>query len=682
MGDTVEIAVESAESEQIHRGAPIEVRMLGRLTIIRDGQELALPASRKVRGLLAYLLLAPSAVMRGQLCELLWDVPDDPRGELRWCLSKIRSLVDEPGRRRVETKADAVSLDVADCAVDAIEVMRVAQPGIKAIAPDMLRSSADLFRGDFLEGMEIERSPTFSGWLAAQRRRFRGLHAAILERLVDFTPDDEVQRLLDKWLELSPFDEVVHQHLFNALARRGQIREAEEHLAATTRLFDAEGLDYTSLSDAWRLAKSQQAQIVGKPEHAERSAVSITSESDQETPTTPRQRSSVAVMPFTVQSSVADMPGGIGDALAHDVIARLAKLRSVFVIAQGSVFALRDRQIGPEQAGRMLNVQYIVSGTVRRLSQRIVVTAELAEVQTARIVWTEDFDHPLDDAFLVLESIGDRIVASVAGEIETVERNRAILKPPNSLDAWEAHHRGLWHMYRFNKTDNDQAQHFFEIAVRLDPTFSRAYAGLSFTHFQNAFQGWTDRGPEVERAIASAGQSLMVDERDPAAHLAMGRALWLRGRHEECFAELERTVELSPNFASGHYTLGFVHSQVGDPSLAISSSDHSRYLSPCDPLLFGMLGSRAMALLRLGRYEEAADWGIRAASRPNAHAHIRAIAAYALSLAGQVENARSQIAIIHKDMPGYNIAHFLHAMQFSPDDEHLLRECAKRLEDG
>src|ERR1700748_2589411 len=68
---------------------------------------------------------------------------------------------------------------------------------------------------------------------------------------------------------------------------------------------------------------------------------------------------------------------------------------------------------------------------------------------------------------------GDRIVASIAGEIETLERNRAILKPPNSLDAWEAHHRGLWHMYRFNQTDNERAQHFFETAVRLDPTFAR-----------------------------------------------------------------------------------------------------------------------------------------------------------------------------------------------------------------
>ena len=155
--------------------------------------------------------------------------------------------------------------------------------------------------------------------------------------------------------------------------------------------------------------------------------------------------------------------------------------------------------------------------------------------------------------------------------------------------------------------------------MRLDPTFARAYAGLSFTHFQNAFQGWEQREPEIDRAFETAGQSLMVDDRDPAAHWAMGRALWLRGRHDQSIVELEQAIDLSPNFALGHYTLAFVHSQSGDPDAAIASSDHSRHLSPFDPLLFGMLGARAMALVRLGRFDEAAEWAVKAAARPNAH---------------------------------------------------------------
>jgi TolB-like protein/uncharacterized protein YukE len=384
-------------------------------------------------------------------------------------------------------------------------------------------------------------------------------------------------------------------------------------------------------------------------------------------------------MPFADLSPVTAARGGAADALAHDVITRLAQLRSLFVIAQGTVFALNEQSIGPQEAGRLLNVDYVVSGTVRRHGQRLVVTAELTETRSARIVWADIFDQKLDDAFLVLDDIGNQIVATAASEIELAERNRAILRPPNSLDAWEAHHRGLWHMYRFNQDDNERARHFFQMAVQLDPTYARAYAGLSFTHFQNAFQGWGQREPEIDRAFETAGQSLIADDRNPAAHWAMGRALWLRGQHDRSVVELAQAIDLSPSFALGHYTLAFVHSQAGDPLAAIASSDHSRLLSPFDPLLFGMLGARAMALVRLGQFEEAAAWAVQAAARPNAHPHILAIAAYSLALAGSLDAARAQAAAIRKALPHYSVADFLAAFRFDPRGAALFRQGAERI---
>jgi TolB-like protein/uncharacterized protein YukE len=394
--------------------------------------------------------------------------------------------------------------------------------------------------------------------------------------------------------------------------------------------------------------------------------------------TAPR-RASIAVMPFVDLSPVPLARGGTADALAHDVITRLAQLRSLFVIAQGTMFALDERNMGPQDAGRLLNVDYVVSGTVRRHDQRLAVTAELVETRSARVVWADIFDRKVDDAFSVLDDIGRQIVAIAASEIEMAERNRAILRPPSSLDAWEAHHRGLWHMYRFNKDNNEQARHFFEMAVRLDPTFARAYAGLSFTHFQNAFQGWGQREPEIDRAFETAGQSLVADDRNPAAHWAMGRALWLRGQHDRSVVELEQAIDLSPSFALGHYTLAFVHSQTGDPHAAISSSDHSRLLSPFDPLLFGMLGSRAMALVRLGQFKEAADWAAKAAARPNAHAHILGIAAYSLALAGSLDEARVYAAAIRKVRPHYSVDDFLTGFRFDPQGAALFRQGAERI---
>ena len=668
-----------AEAGRLPAEPALRVAMLGPLTIARGGRPVALPASRKVRALLAYIALAPLPVTRSHLCELLWDVPNDPRGELRWCLSKLRAIIDGPARPRLHASEDAVSLDLSDCAVDALEITRAASAGIATLTPGRQRILSSLYRGDFLEGLEVDASLPFSGWLTAQRRRFRACHAAVLEHLAGSVPDDEVLGHLEAWRELAPFDPRVHEMLLGVLARHGRIREGEEHLAATCRLFEAEGLDCGPLRDAWRSARAQAA--------AAPISVALPEPAPLGEPAAPvgiveaavARRASLAVMPFDDAAGDGQARGGPGDGLAHDVITRLAQLRSLFVIAQGSVFALHERHVGPEEAGRMLNVDYVVTGSLRKSGRRLTVAVELIETRTARIVWAEGFNRRSDDTFLVLDEIGDRIVASIASEIETIEKNRAILKPPSSLDAWEAHHCGLWHMYRFSREDNDRARHFFEMAVRLDPTFARAYAGLSFTHFQSAFQGWAKPQPEIDRAFATAGQGLMVDDRDPAAHWAMGRALWLRGQHAESVVELERCIDLSPNFALGHYTLAFVHSQSGDPEAAIASADHSRHLSPFDPLLFGMLGARAMALVRLGRFDEAAEWAVKAAARPNAHPHIRAIAAYSLALAGSVPEARLHAAALQRMHPGYAVADFLAAFQFDPTGAALFRKGARRL---
>ena len=92
-----------------------------------------------------------------------------------------------------------------------------------------------------------------------------------------------------------------------------------------------------------------------------------------------------------------------------------------------------------------------------------------------------------------------------------------------------------------------------------------------------------------------------------------------------------------------------------------------------------MLGARAMALVRLGRFEEAADWAVKAAARPNAHAHILAIAAQCLALAGRLDEARGFTALIHKSIPQYRLDDFLTAFRFSPDAAATFRTGARRI---
>jgi DNA-binding SARP family transcriptional activator len=650
--------------------------MLGPVGVSRGGAAQALPSSRKLRALLAYLALESAPVSRSRLCDLLWDVPNDPRGELRWYLSKLRNLLDDENRRRVVTSEHGIALDLSDCSVDAREIDSAVRAGLEGTSSDDLAALCQRFGGDLLEGVQIDGNPEFAGWLAARRQRYRDAHVAVLRELTARVPDgsEETFRHLEAWLRIAPFDPRAHETMLRALVTRGRVYDAEEHFAATIRSFEQEQLDWSPLRDAWQALRTPAAAPAEAPVIA-MARPDMAAARDA----SPGRRASVAVMPF-VDRTQAESRDRVADGLSDDIITRLAKLRVLFVIARGTTYALRDRGIDAQQAGRILNVEYVVTGSLRRQANRVTVAVELAETQQARIVWTDQLEAVADDTFSVLDAIVDRIVAAIAEEIETAESHRALLKPPSSLDAWESYHRGLWHMYKFNAPDNREAAQLFRGALDLDPTFSRAYAGLSFTHFQNAFLDLTeDRARQIDLAFESAGRSVDADDRDPAAHWAMGRALWLRGVQDESLTELRRSIELSPNFALGHYTLGFVQSQMGDPHAAIDATNYSRQLSPFDPLQFAMLASRAIAHIRLGEASEAADFAVKASGRPNAHTHILAIAVASLILANRLDEARAFVARIRERVPSYSMENFLRAFRFEPETQLLFRRAARRV---
>lgn len=664
-------------------GSLLTLRLLGPLAVLQDGLAVTLPASRKVRALLGYLAMTPQPVTRSQLCDLLWDGPNDPRGELRWCLSRIRAVIDPktPGDRqqgcsRIETQDDSLRLRLDGCSVDALDAAASVADDLNRLPLPELQRRAALFAGEFLEGLDADRMPAFNTWLMAQRRRMRGLRVALIERIVALSEADAATALpwLEQWQQLVPFDLRVHEKLLQALARQGRFAEGEAHLQAAMRLFQSEDLEQRPLREAWQAARQQsQAQPCIK------TTTALPSQPDAPA-AGPARRASIAVMPFRDGDLGSPASCRTADWLTTDVIVRLARLRSLLVISQGTTLALRDRWMAPDDAARLLNVDYVVNGSFCRVNGRLVITAELAETRSGHILWTEAFDHRTEDALLAFDEIGARIADRITHEVDAAERQRAILKPPNSLTAWEAYHRGMWHFYRFDRAENRKAQQCFEAALQLDPTFSRAHAGLSFAHYQNAFQGWADRAGESERAYASASQGLMADDRDPAVHEVMGRALWLRGELDGALAELETAIDLSPNFVPGHYTLSFFHSLEGDPKAAIMASDHSRQISPFDPLMFAMLATRAVALLRLKRFDEAADWSLRAAARPNAHLHVQALSAYALGLADRLPEARTRLEQVRARWPDYTVETYLSAMRLAPEGAAMVRAVAQRVD--
>jgi DNA-binding SARP family transcriptional activator len=644
------------------------VLLLGPLQVIQNGSPLPQPPSRKVRALLAYLAMAGRPISREKLCELLWDVADDPRSELRWCLSKLRPLVDGPTTKRLIADRRQIHIEAASLDVDALLVARHTQTTLKSGSPGDLRSLLDLFRGDFLEGLSVERAPSFENWLAGQRHRFGQLRQQLLERLSVVLPLEDRLEVLRELIEGAPFDEMAHIALVRALMNTADHAEARQHIDVSIKRFQSEGIDPSPLRSAFAEIQQRHA----KPARATRlQSSNVDAPSSQ--PLARTRKPTLLVMPFAAATpeEVTD-----SDGVTSDVIFGIAKLRSVNIIARSTAAALSSQS--PAVAAARVNAQYVAIGRLQRHGKRYLASTELIDPTSGRILWADEFQCNIVDAFSAATSLAAQIVAGLDTEIHIIERNRALLMPPASLDAWQAYHRGLATMYRFTSESNQEAQSFFTKAIALDPTFARSYAGLSFTHFQNAFVlNTNEREHESALALSTAGQGLEADPSDPAAHWAMGRALWLRRDHDGAIAALDQATRLSPSYASAHYSLAMVHCQIGDPLRAVEAADTAALLSPLDPMLFAIYGARTFALLRLGKIEEAAEFAIRGAEQPNAHIHARAIAVLTLATAGRMDEANAEWTRLRHLRPDYNFRQFNDAFHLVDDLSRIYQKAAR-----
>ena len=209
----------------------------------------------------------------------------------------------------------------------------------------------------------------------------------------------------------------------------------------------------------------------------------------------------------------------------------------------------------------------------------------------------------------------------------------------------------------------------FGHALKLDRGFARAHAGLSFTHFQNAFLGFTpDAAAERALARASATTALEHDPLDPFANLTMGRAEWLAGNLEASLPWMERSIALSPNYAFAIYNSALVGTLLGDGAGSEARIVQAMALSPLDPLGYAMLATRALTHLVRGDHAAAATWADRAVRAPNAHVQIFAIAAIANEATGQRGKAEAYVAHIRAAHPDYTRAQFLASFPFRDGD--------------
>ncbi len=386
-------------------------------------------------------------------------------------------------------------------------------------------------------------------------------------------------------------------------------------------------------------------------------------------------RPSIAILPFAMLGE----PGGLralGDALPHDLIAALSRLRWLFVIARASSFRFGARADPLEAAGQ-LGVRYALAGAIDTLAGRITVTTELFDVASRGVVWADRYAGPLDDIHALREEIVAAVVGALELRIPLEEAAHAAMKSPDKLDAWGAYHLGLRHVFRFTQSDNSTALELFNRAIAIDPAFARAHAALSFAQFQNAFSNFAGSF-EADRLAATrtAERAVELDPMDPFAVHAMGRSRWLHGDLDGAGEWLGRAISLNPNHAQSFYARSLVDMLAGKISRINPGIDTAYALSPFDPLRYGMFMCRAYAALLSGDIPNAVVWAERASGEPNANAAIKILAAVANEIAGNEAVSRGHMAAATAKSPKMHRAEFFAALPFRDEANRAMIEAS------
>src|SRR5688572_25193534 len=210
----------------------LHLQLLGELQVSRDGSAVPLPASKKSRALIAYLAATGRPHSRERLCELLWEGPDDPRAQLRWSLSKLRPVVGASlsgSRDRVELRRENIALDI-------LELCSPANATTEA-----LERCSSLFRGEFLEGLDLPSCFRYQQWCAGERERLRKLHISVLAELTRrYGATEAGLKHARRRVIVDPFDEEAHASLIHLLGSLGESQDALRQYEESRGMFERE----------------------------------------------------------------------------------------------------------------------------------------------------------------------------------------------------------------------------------------------------------------------------------------------------------------------------------------------------------------------------------------------------------------------------------------------------------
>jgi TolB-like protein len=290
---------------------------------------------------------------------------------------------------------------------------------------------------------------------------------------------------------------------------------------------------------------------------------------------------SIAVLPFENLSGDPEQEY-FTDGMVEEIITALSRIRWLFVIARNSSFTYKGRAVDVKQIGKELGVLYVLEGSVRKVGNRIRITAQLLDATTAAHLWADNFDGTLEDIF----QLQDDVASSVAGVIEptlvTAEHSRSIRRPPNDLNAYDLY---LQARLARESADREGAMRALELvgrALERNPNYGSALAVATVCQCNIYAGGWTNDFEATRRqGIDLARRALRVAGDDP---FILANAAWALGAFGEDIATavalVDRSLQLNPSFARGWFQSGELRMWAGQYDLGIEHVERSIRLSP------------------------------------------------------------------------------------------------------
>ena len=367
---------------------------------------------------------------------------------------------------------------------------------------------------------------------------------------------------------------------------------------------------------------------------------------------------SIAVLAFQNMSGDPEQEH-FGDGIAEDIITALSKSRWLFVIARNSSFVYKGRAVDIKQIARELGVRFVLEGSVRKAGSRVRITGQLIEATTGTHLWAERYDRDLVDIFAVQDEITQSVATAIEPAMALAERQRVSRKPPESLDAWEAYHRGLWHFLNQEVDENQKAKEVFQRAIQLDPGFAAGHYALALC---NIWDGWVYASRSMEDCVAVARplahRALGLDDADSMSHFAMGYVLQMSGDITGGRDEYERAIALNPNHAWAVGALGGVCANSGHPDEALAALSKAMRASPHDPLMWVWMLFATAAHYYAADFHASLDAAERLIRfRPDKSNAYRFKAA-ALGQLGQIEEAKHALKMAI-DVSSQNFDYFV-----------------------